>query len=156
MPISFGTDDPDLDKWLETERAPPAKTEPLAKPAPQTRGHITYHPDLIQGSEEWHAARCGLLTASEMKLIITPPSATSGKGLKAAGNDKERAHLYELLAQRITKYVEPSYVSDDMLRGKEDEIYARALYAEHYAPVTDMGFITNDKWGFTLGARRTA
>ena len=34
---------------------------------------ITYHPELIQGSDEWHAARCGLLTASEMKLIVTPP-----------------------------------------------------------------------------------
>ena len=33
---------------------------------------ITYHNDLIQGSDEWHAARCGRLTASEMKLILTP------------------------------------------------------------------------------------
>ncbi len=105
---------------------------------------IKHHPDLIQGSEEWAAARCGLLTASEMKLIVTPT-------LKSARNDKERAHLYELLAQRITGYVEPSYVSDDMLRGQEDEIQARALYAEHYAPVEDVGFITNDEWGFTLG-----
>lgn len=105
---------------------------------------IRYHPDLIQGSDEWLAARCGLLTASEMKLIITPT-------LKIASNDKERAHLYELLAQRITKYVEPHYVSDDMLRGHEDEVEARALYEKHYAPVSDMGFITNDRWGFTIG-----
>lgn len=105
---------------------------------------IKYHPDLIQGSEEWHAARCGLLTASEMRLLFTPT-------LKVAHNDKERAHLYELLAQRISKYVEPHYVSDDMLRGHEDEVDARILYEEKYAPVTDMGFITNDKFGFTLG-----
>jgi len=107
-------------------------------------GPITYHHELIQGSDEWRAARCGMLTASEMKLILTPT-------LKIASNDKERAHLYELLAQRITKYVEPAYVSDDMLRGLNDEITARALYAEHVAPVTDVGFITNDRWGFTLG-----
>lgn len=105
---------------------------------------IRYFPDLIQGSDEWHAARCGLLTASEMKLIITPT-------LKIADNDKCRAHLWELLAQRITRYVEPHYISDDMLRGKEDEIEARAVYARKFAPVTDMGFITNDRWGFTLG-----
>jgi hypothetical protein len=105
---------------------------------------ITYYPDLIQGSDEWLAARCGLLTASEMKLILTPT-------LKAAANDKERTHLYELMAQRITKYVEPHYVGDDMLRGTEDEIEARLLYAQHYAPVQEMGFITNDKWGFTIG-----
>ena len=33
---------------------------------------IRYFPDLIQGSDEWMAARCGLLTASEMKHILTP------------------------------------------------------------------------------------
>lgn len=105
---------------------------------------IRYHTDLEQGSDEWLAERCGLLTASEMKLIITPT-------LKIASNDKERAHLYELLAQRITKHVEPHYISDDMLRGHEDEIEARILYAERYAPVQTVGFITNDRWGFTIG-----
>lgn len=104
---------------------------------------IKYH-NYVQGSEEWHAARCGLLTASEMKLIITPT-------LKTADNDKSRAHLYELLAQRITGYVEPSYISDDMLRGMEDEIFARQLYAEHFSPIEDAGFVTSDEWGFTLG-----
>jgi hypothetical protein len=105
---------------------------------------ITISRELIQGSDEWHAARCGLLTASEMHLIVTPT-------LKAASDDKERAHLYELLAQRITKYVEPRYVSDDMLRGQEDEIEAVELYAKHYAPVERVGFITNDRFGFTIG-----
>lgn len=90
------------------------------------------------------AMRCGLLTASEMKLIITPT-------LKIASNDKERAHLYELLAQRLTKYVEPSYISDSMLRGMEDEVEARLEYAHHYEPVTECGFITNDSFGFTIG-----
>ncbi len=105
---------------------------------------IRYHPDLIQGSEEWHRARLGLLTASEMKLIITPT-------LKIASNDRERSHLYELLAQRVTGYVEPSYVSDDMLRGKEDEIDAVALYNKTIAQTVACGFVTNDRWGFTIG-----
>lgn len=106
---------------------------------------IRYHRDLIQGSDAWLAARCGLLTASEMSLIIT------AKTLKPAKNDKASAHLYELLAQRITNYVEPRYIGDDMLRGQVDEIDARALYAKHYAPVEEMGFVINDEWGFTLG-----
>lgn len=106
---------------------------------------ITYYNDLIQGSDDWHAARCGLLTASEMSLIITPAT------LKVASNDKERTHLYELLAQRITGYVEPAYISDNMLRGWENEILSRELYSEKYAPVTEVGFVTNDEWGFTLG-----
>ena len=105
---------------------------------------ITYHTHLVQGDDEWLAARCGILTASEMKLIVTPT-------LKPAKNDKERSHLYELTAQRITKYVEPHYVSDDMVRGMEDEITARNLYSKYYASTTDCGFVTNDIWGFTLG-----
>lgn len=105
---------------------------------------IRYCHDIIQGSDEWLAARCGMLTASEMKLIVTPT-------LKAASNDKERAHLYELLAQRITRYVEPHYISDDMLRGQEDEICAKEIYAGKYAPIQDVGFITNDEWGLTIG-----
>ncbi len=105
---------------------------------------IIHHDDVVQGSEPWHALRCGLLTASEMHLIVTPT-------LKPASNDKERAHLYELLAQRITGYVEPAYVSDSMLRGQQDEIDARELYREHYAQITEVGFVTNDKWGFTIG-----
>jgi predicted phage-related endonuclease len=38
-----------------------------------------------------------------------------------------------------------------MLRGKTEEILARAKYAETYAPVEDCGFITNNEWGFTIG-----
>jgi predicted phage-related endonuclease len=106
--------------------------------------HITYYPDLMQDSEEWLAARCGMLTASEMGLILTPT-------LKIAKNDKTRAHLYELLAQRITRYVEPRYVSDDMLRGQNDEVYARQAYMTHFSDVQDMGFVTNSRWGFTIG-----
>lgn len=111
--------------------------------APLKSGPI-YHDELVQGSQEWLDARSGLITASEVKLLVTPT-------LKVASNDKERAHLYELAAQRITKYVEPFYVSDDMLRGHVDEMDACLLYAEHYHGLQNIGFITNDKWGFTLG-----
>lgn len=105
---------------------------------------IRYHTDLIQGSDEWLAARCGILTASEMCKILTPT-------LKIASNEKERAHLYELMAQRISRHVEPTYIGDDMLRGQEDEVEARILYEEHYAPVQQVGFITDDRWGFAIG-----
>ena len=105
---------------------------------------IRYHFDIEQGSEEWHALRCGILTASEMKFIVTPT-------LKPASNDKERAHLFELLGQRITQHTEPRYISDDMLRGHEDEIEARIRYAENFAPVTECGFVTNDDHGFVIG-----
>lgn len=105
---------------------------------------ITMHKDLIQGSEEWHRARCGLITASEVKLLLTPT-------LKRADNDKSRAHIWELAAQRISNYVEPSYVGDDMLRGHEEEFYARQMYGENFAHVEECGFVTNDRFGFVLG-----
>ena len=119
-------------------------TEEAEQPATKPGSGIVYHDDLVQGSDEWHAARLGLLTASEMKLILTPT-------LKIANNDKTRAHVWEIAAQRLSQYVEPSYIGDDMLRGWEDEILARDLYSKTYAPVTECGFVTNDKWGFTLG-----
>lgn len=105
---------------------------------------ITYHPEVVQGSDEWHQMRCGLLTASEIKLILTPT-------LRIANNDKTRAHIYELLAQRITGYVEPSYISDDMLRGWDDEIEAVRLYSEKFGEAQKCGFVTNDQWGFKIG-----
>lgn len=105
---------------------------------------IRYHFDIEQGSEEWHALRCGILTASEMKFIVTPT-------LKPASNDKERAHLFELLGQRITRHTEPRYISDDMLRGQDDEIESCIRYSENFAPVDSCGFITNDDHGFVIG-----
>ena len=95
----------------------------------------------------------GLLTASEMKLVVSKKTdkKTGIISFSAPSEDKVKAHLYELVAQRVTGYVEPFYIGDDMLRGMEEEIYARALYEEKYAPTETVGFITNDKWGFALG-----
>ena len=52
---------------------------------------IRYYHDIEQGSDEWLAVRQGILTASEMLLILTPT-------MRTASNDKERAHLFELSA----------------------------------------------------------
>ena len=106
---------------------------------------ITIHRELIQGSEQWFNVRMGILTASEMKHIITPSK------LQYASNDKERAHLYEITAQRISQYVEPAYISDDMLRGMDDECEVKNIYRQHFGEIEDVGFITNDKWGFVIG-----
>lgn len=114
------------------------------KPSAGKRG-ITYHDQFEQGSLQWLQARCGLMTASEMKLVLTE------KTLKVCENDKIKSHIYELAAQRITKSVEPIFESFDMIRGQNDELEARARYAEKFGPVRQVGFITNDRWGFTLG-----
>lgn len=106
---------------------------------------ITYYPDLVQGSDEWLEARRGILTASEMKLIITPSN------LKPAMNDKVRAHMYELLAQRVSGFIEPVYIGLNAERGHADEVWARVEYSKNYAETSDMGFIVNDEWGFKIG-----
>ncbi len=105
---------------------------------------LTVHTDLIQGSDEWLAARRGLLTASEMHLIVTPT-------LKVAANDKTRAHVYEIAAQRISGHVEPSYISDDMLRGQEDELYAVMAYESAWGVTEACGFMVRDFGDVQIG-----
>ena len=105
---------------------------------------ITYHPNLIQGSDEWLSSRRGLITASEMSKVLTPT-------LKIADNADTRMQVFELAAQRINDYTEPTYFGDEMLRGVNDEPIARQLYHDNFNPVTECGFITNDDHGFTIG-----
>lgn len=113
--------------------------------SPPGKPHIVCHGEYEQGSDQWLQARCGMLTASEVKLILTPT-------LKVAENEKARAHLWELLAQRVNQYVEPHFLGYEMQRGHEDEVYARILYSEKYAEVsTDLAFMTNNCFGFCLG-----
>lgn len=110
----------------------------------ETVGNVTYYRNLVQGSDEWFKLRLGILTASEVSRIITPT-------FKIAQNDKMRTHVYELAAQRISQYIEPTYIGDAMLRGHADEVEARMIYSREIEPVREMGFVTNNKWGFTLG-----
>lgn len=102
--------------------------------------------DLQQSTDEWLKLRCGILTASQVSLIMTPT-------LKAANNDKSRAHVYEIAAQRISGEVEETFTSYDMQRGHELEPYARECYEENYGRVTQVGFITEwfPEHKFTLG-----
>lgn len=133
----------DLD-YSEPENADAEEFTPAQAARKPAHGGPKFHNDLIQGSDEWLAARCGLITASEMKMILTPT-------LKLANNDKSRAHFYELAFQRLTGFVEPQYISDAMMRGQQDEGYAREAYIANRSDVEQVGFITNDLWGFTIG-----
>lgn len=99
---------------------------------------IKYH-NAEQGSDEWHALRCGALTASQVKSIVTPT-------LKLASNDNTRALANKLAIQRISKIPEESFTTDKMLRGHIDEEVARDMYSQKYAPVSEVGFITNDRF----------
>jgi len=106
---------------------------------------IEYHWDLIQKSDEWFKLKTGVISASQTKLMLS-------KKLAVSNNDKSRAHVYEIAAQRAVNHIEETYQSWDMQRGNVEEIYAKDLYSKHKAQVKDCGFITNDKLGFIIGA----
>ena len=106
---------------------------------------ITTYPTLMQGTDEWFAARRGLVTASVISKLLTAT-------LKVANNDTSRGLALTLTAERITGNIDPSFLSADMWRGVEDEPIARDLYAERYAPVEQLGFIVRDFGDYQIGS----
>lgn len=106
---------------------------------------ITIYEDIPQGSDEWLALRCGILTASEISKILT------AKTLKSAANDHSRALVMEKAAQRITGEIEPSFFSEDMMRGVEQEPIAREYYRQVEPDAREVGFVTRDMGGFVIG-----
>lgn len=110
-----------------------------------TEPSLTVFDDLEQGTDEWLAARCGIITASVVGQLITP------KTVKPAANDYSRALTMTLAAERITGHVEPIHMNADMERGTLDEPFARDIYSEHYAPATEVGFMIRDDFGFRIG-----
>lgn len=93
-----------------------------------------YRFDLVQGSDEWHEARRGLLTASVVGQLVTPT-------LKVAANADSRAITAALVAERITGFVDEGFVSADMERGWDDEPRAIAVYEKHHDRVDPCGLV---------------
>lgn len=156
---------------------------------------LKVYEDLEQGSPEWLAARCGIVTASVVGNLVTTrtpgaiefpcPQCPAGPGYDCLGvankdgdrkplknvhparseyartagdavlvpsaGDTAKTLMHTLIAERITGHVEPIFPNRAMQRGTLDEPYARAAYAEHHAPVAEVGFITEDKHGLILG-----
>ena len=100
--------------------------------------------ELEQGSESWLQARRGIVTASVVGKLLTPT-------LGVASNETSRGVTLTLAAERITGEVEYVHPSFDMQRGHEEEPIARDIYAEHFAPVDEIGFMTRTFNGFTIG-----
>lgn len=115
----------------------------MAPTATATRA-VTYHRDVIQGTDEWLQLRRGVITCSELKVLVTPTG-------KIASNDTSRKYLHQLLAERVFDGQEQGFYNDDMMRGHLLEPFARNLYAEHFAPVEQCGFITRDYGGHRIG-----
>lgn len=101
--------------------------------------------DIEQGSDEWFAARCGVVTASVIGQLVT------AKTLKPAVNDTSRTLTYQLAAERITGRVVHTFATSAMQRGHLDEPIARDKYSEHHAAVTEVGFMVNSFEQWRLG-----
>lgn len=102
-------------------------------------------PDIIQGTDEWHDQRRGIVTASVVGRLLTSTG-------KVASNDTSRTLVAQLVAERITGWTDPVYVSDDMLRGHDDEPRAVEVYAKWAdTDVAMSGFMVRDDWGFSIG-----
>lgn len=99
---------------------------------------------LEQGSDAWHDARRGIVTASMVGKLITPT-------LKVADNDYSRGITATLAAERITGFTEHTPMTSDMWRGVESEPLAREVYDAEVAKVVEVGFMRRDEDGWTLG-----
>lgn len=82
---------------------------------------------MIQGSDEWKAARLGKVTASRVADVIARTK--TGFGASRAN------YMAELIAERLTGTPNESYVNATMQWGTDHEPAARAAY-EWYADVT--------------------
>jgi hypothetical protein len=86
---------------------------------------------MIQGSEEWLLARCGMATASEFSSVL------------AKGQGKTRAtYMRRVIAERLTGKPHDGYRNGHMDRGVEQEPMARMAYeAASDCFVEQIGFI---------------
>lgn len=68
-----------------------------------------------------------------------------------ADDYESRSLIASLAAERVTNWTDPVFTSFDMWRGVEDEPRARDVYSEHFAPVTEVGFMVRQFDGFRIG-----
>lgn len=94
-----------------------------------------------QGSPEWFAARCGLVTASEFQVVMRQ------QGQKAGSESKtRRAYMMRLAGEVIAKETIETYQSAAMARGKAMEADIRQAYGfVHDVEPQLVGFIVNDE-----------
>jgi putative phage-type endonuclease len=97
-----------------------------------------------QRSEEWLQLRAGMVTASVVGRLLTPT-------LRVADNDTARGVTAQLVAERITGQVEPTYMTDDMFRGVTHEPFARDVYSGYYQQAVECGFMVRREDDWTLG-----
>lgn len=87
-----------------------------------------------QNTPEWHAARCGRLTASRVADIM--------RQTKSGVSAMRATYMAELVAEQLTGVQEDGFCSADMQHGKDTEDEAALMYAlETGSTVARVGFV---------------
>ena len=87
-----------------------------------------------QGTPEWHALRCGKVTASRVADIM--------RKTKTGVSAMRERYMGELIAERLTGVQAESFKSADMQWGNDTEAQAREAYAFYYrAELTEVAFV---------------
>lgn len=108
---------------------------------------IEYYWNLNQLTDEWMELKLGMLSASQLKNVIT------AKTLKVSANEKSRLFYDEILSQRIDGQINrDGFFGWDMQRGLDDEKPATEQYEKEYGgKITHCGLVINRKHGFPFG-----
>lgn len=94
--------------------------------------------DIIQGSDEWFAARIGKVTASRVADVIAKTK--TGYGASRAN------YMAELIAERLTKSPAERFTNAAMQWGTDQEDNARQLYAYKFdVEVETVGFVPHPR-----------
>jgi len=89
---------------------------------------------IVQGTPEWFAARCGKVTASRVADVIAKT--------KSGPSASRATYMGQLIAERLTQTVTPSFTNDAMRHGTETEPEARSAYVFRAdVDVAEVGFI---------------
>lgn len=98
-----------------------------------------------QGSDEWHAARCGILTASVMSCLLVDGKGVAGFGAGAL------TLMNELIGERFTGEAAGKFGGNGHTeRGHELEPQARAFVSERLGvEIVNVGIILNHGCGYS-------
>lgn len=89
---------------------------------------------IVQGTPEWHALRCGKITASRVADVMARTKA--GWGASRANYEAE------LIAERLTGCTAPGFTNGAMQWGTDTEPFARDAYARLVGcDVFEVGFV---------------
>lgn len=100
---------------------------------------------MIQGSDEWKAARCGKVTASRVSDVIAKTKSGWGAG--------RANYMAELIAERLTGSPAEGFTNAAMQWGTDNEPLARAAYAFYVGvAVTEIAIVPHPKIAMTAAS----